>query len=277
MGVAKVSVVIPTFNRADFITRALDSVAAQTCPVSEMIVIDDGSTDGTQDIISRYYPHVRLITQSNRGVSCARNAGIRNAAGDWIAFLDSDDAWRPNKMERQIDTLTRHPEFKIVHSNEIWIRSGKRLNQKQKHRKYGGYIFTHCLPVCSISPSASLIHRSVFDAVGSFDESLPACEDYDLWLRICSRYPVLYVDEELIVKYGGHPDQLSRKFWGMDRFRIKAIAKILDQSHLSDEDRAAAVTVMREKIRIYLKGASKRRNNEHVDELMRMAARYVTP
>ena len=270
-----VSVVIPTFNRADLITRALDSVTLQSRPISEVIVVDDGSDDGTQDIIRRDYPHVRLITQVNGGVSRARNTGIRNAGGDWIAFLDSDDAWLPEKMERQISTLAIHPEYKIVHNDEIWIRRGKRLNQKLKHRKFGGFIFSRCLPICVISPSASLIHRSVFDAVGLFDESLPACEDYDMWLRICSRYPVLYIDEELIVKYGGHPGQLSGKFWGMDRFRIRAIAKLLDQTALSEDDRAAAVAVLQNKIRIYLLGAAKRSNNRHVEEFMHLAARYA--
>ena len=270
-----VSVIIPTFNRADLITRALDSVTLQSRPISEVIVVDDGSDDGTQDIIRRDYPHVRLITQVNGGVSRARNTGIRNAGGDWIAFLDSDDAWLPEKMERQISTLAIHPEYKIVHNDEIWIRRGKRLKQKLKHRKFGGFIFSRCLPICVISPSASLIHRSVFDAVGLFDESLPACEDYDMWLRICSRYPVLYIDEELIVKYGGHPGQLSGKFWGMDRFRIRAIAKLLDQTALSEDDRAAAVAVLQNKIRIYLLGAAKRSNNRHVEEFMHLAARYA--
>lgn len=270
-----VSVVIPTFNRATFITRALDSVAAQTCPVSEIIVVDDGSTDGTETIIRRNYPSVKLIRQANHGVSHARNIGISNAAGEWIALLDSDDAWMPKKIERQFDFLARHPRYCVVHCNEIWMRRGTRVNQKEKHRKYGGHIFSRCLPLCAISPSASLIHRSVFDAVGRFDESLPACEDYDMWLRICARYPVLYVDEGLIFKYGGHPDQLSRKYWGMDRFRIRAIAKLLDQQELTDEHRKAAVNTLLEKIEIYLQGAAKRRNRSHVEEFRQMAIRYA--
>lgn len=270
-----VSVVIPTFNRAHLITRALDSVAAQTRRVTEVIVVDDGSTDGTEDIIRSNHPYVKLVRQTNHGVSHARNTGIKTAGGEWIAFLDSDDAWLPEKMARQRDALVRHPDYRIVHCDETWIRRGVRVNQKKKHRKYGGHIFSRCLPLCAISPSASLIHRSVFDMVGLFDESLPACEDYDMWLRICSRYPVLYVEQGLIIKYGGHPDQLSRRFWGMDRFRIHAIAKLLEQQQLEDEQRKAAVNTLLGKIEIYLQGAARRSNSSHVEEFKLMADRYA--
>jgi glycosyltransferase involved in cell wall biosynthesis len=269
-----VSVVIPTYNRINYLPRALDSVAAQTRPVTEIIVVDDGSTDGTTEYIRKRYPDVNVIRQANHGVSHARNTGIHNAAGHWVAFLDSDDAWMPDKMSRQFNALAGDPGYRIVHSNEIWIRRGVRVNQKKKHRKYGGHIFTRCLPICAISPSASLIHRSVFAAVGLFDESLPACEDYDMWLRICSRYPVLYLDDELIIKYGGHADQLSRQFWGMDRFRIRAIANLLDQQQLADEQRKAAVDTLLGKIDIYLQGAAKRRNSPHAEEFLRMAHRF---
>ena len=275
MDCGTVSVVIPTFNRINYLRRALDSVVAQTRPVTEIIVVDDGSTDGTTDSVRKRYPEVKVIRQANHGVSHARNTGIRNAAGDWVAFLDSDDAWMPDKMSRQFSALAGHPGYRVVHSNEIWMRRGVRVNQKKKHRKYGGYIFARCLPICAISPSASLIHQSVFAAVGLFDESLPACEDYDMWLRICSRYPVLYLDDKLIIKYGGHPDQLSGQFWGMDRFRIRAIANLLDQQQLADEQRKAAVNALLEKIDIYLQGAAKRRNSLHVEEFLRIAGRHA--
>lgn len=270
-----VSVVIPTYNRVAYITRALDSVAAQTCPPLEIIVVDDGSTDGTADMLRRDYPRVKVIRQANRGVSHARNTGIGAASGDWIAFLDSDDAWLPEKLARQLRALAEHPKRCIVHCDEVWIRRGIRVNQKAKHRKYGGHIFAKCLPLCVISPSASLINRSVFDEVGMFDESLPACEDYDMWLRICARYPVLYLDEQLIIKYGGHPDQLSRRHWGMDRFRIRAIAKLLEEVWLADEHRNAAIDMLQEKIDIYLQGATKRGNRSHVVEFTRLASRYA--
>ena len=269
------SVVIPTFNRAHLISRALDSVVAQTRRVSEIIVVDDGSTDGTEEIIRNNHPRVKLVRQANQGVSRARNNGINTAGGDWIAFLDSDDTWLPEKMARQWHALASHPEYLISHSNEIWIRNGVRVNQKKKHRKYGGHIFSRCLPLCVISPSASLIHRSVFDTVGLFDETLPACEDYDMWLRICSRYPIQYVEQGLIIKHGGHADQLSRRFWGMDRFRILAIAKLLDQQQLAGEYRKLAIDVLLEKIEIYLHGAARRCNSSYVEEFKHLAARYT--
>jgi glycosyltransferase involved in cell wall biosynthesis len=216
-----------------------------------------------------------LIQQDNLGVSAARNAGIAVARHDWIALLDSDDVWHENKLERQLAALNNAPEYLICHSNEIWIRNGVRVNQMDKHKKVGGHIFQHCLPLCVISPSAVMIHRSLFEETGLFDESLPACEDYDLWLRICSRYPVLYIDEALITKHGGHDDQLSRQFWGMDRFRIQALNRIISGNNLSDRDRDAAINMMVKKITIYLTGAEKHGNTEHVEDFRQLLTKYA--
>lgn len=240
----KLSVVIPTYNRAALISRALDSVLAQSRQADEILVVDDGSTDNTMDVISDRYPRISLLRQENKGVSAARNLGIRHAKGEWIALLDSDDEWKPDKLEKQLQILKDNPDYRICHSNETWIRHGIRVNPMKKHRKYGGHIFRHCLPLCVISPSSVVIHRTVFDDIGYFDESLPACEDYDLWLRICSRYPVLYLDEELITKYGGHTDQLSHKHWGMDRFRIFSLEKIISDPMLGESKRDAAIRIM---------------------------------
>ncbi|MES9936336.1 MAG: glycosyltransferase family A protein, partial [Sedimenticola sp.] len=223
----QISVIIPTHNRADLLERALKSVQAQTLPPLEVIVVDDGSEDHTREMVSEKFPRVRYLQQPNRGVSSARNLGISEARGDWIALLDSDDEWLPSKLASQKTRLESQPGHHICHTEEIWIRNGKRVNQMKKHTKQGGAIFQHCLPLCVISPSSVLIHKSVFREVGLFDESLPACEDYDLWLRICARYPVTYVEQPQIVKYGGHEDQLSRRHWGMDRFRLHALEKII--------------------------------------------------
>ncbi len=269
-----VSVIIPTYNRAPLLARALASVLSQTQPPQEIIVIDDGSDDGTAALLRQRYPAVRYLQQSNRGVSAARNAGIGQAQGEWIALLDSDDEWLPAKLERQLQLAHRSPAAPLVHSDEIWIRNGRRVNQMDKHAKAGGWIFQRCLPLCAISPSAALIRRSLFDEVGHFDESLPACEDYDLWLRICSRYPVLYSPEALIRKYGGHEDQLSRKHWGMDRFRIRALDKILQQSHLQGEDRQAALAMLRQKLAILLKGARKHANQPLIRDCEELQGRY---
>ena len=188
-----ISVIIPCYNRAHLLPRCLDSVLAQEFRPLEIIVVDDGSTDSTRSLLQGSYPGIRIISQENKGVSAARNAGISAAKGDWLAFLDSDDTWFPAKLGRQIQAVEASPGSNIVHTDEIWIRNGVRVNPQRKHRKYGGSIFKHCLPLCVISPSSVMIHRRVFDQVGLFDETLPVCEDYDLWLRICARMPVLFV------------------------------------------------------------------------------------
>ncbi len=271
-----ISVIIPTYNRAHTLSRALDSVLAQTHPADEVVVIDDGSTDNTVMLIQDSYPNVKLIQQQNRGVSAARNSGIRACSSEWIALLDSDDEWLPDKLNKQLALVSQQPEYKIVHSDEIWIRNGVRVNPMKKHTKKGGWIFQGCLPLCAISPSAAMIRRALFDEVGLFDETLPACEDYDLWLRITSQYPVLYCDEPLINKYGGHDDQLSRKHWGMDRFRIQALVNVLEQGELSDEDYQAALVVMLAKIRVVLSGARKRDNHELIEEYEALLAQWST-
>ena len=186
-----VSVVVPTFNRCTLLERALTSVRQQTVSAEEVIVVDDGSRDGTREMVEARFPDVRLLSQSNQGVSAARNTGIREATGNWIALLDSDDEWLPEKLERQLDALEAEPQYDLCHCDEIWMRSGVRVNQGLRHEKRGGYIYQHCLPLCAISPSAAVLRRTVFDQVGMFDDALPACEDYDYWLRFCSKRPVL--------------------------------------------------------------------------------------
>lgn len=256
-----VSVVIPTHNRENRLPAAVRSVLDQTLPPSEIIVIDDGSTDATPALMAGF-PEVRYIQQENRGVSQARNHGIRVAKHEWIAFLDSDDEWLPRKLERQWEALERRPQYRFCHTDETWIRGGRRVNPMQKHAKYGGYIFNRCLPLCVISPSSALIHRDLFDRYGTFDPELPVCEDYDLWLRICAREPVLYVAEPLLLKFGGHEDQLSRAYWGMDRFRIRALENLIRSGALDGEALAGALDTLCRKIDIYANGAEKRRRFE---------------
>lgn len=256
----RISVVIPTWNRAERLARALDSVFTQELAPHEVIVVDDGSTDHTRELVTRRFGGACYHYQHNRGVSSARNAGIRAASGDWIALLDSDDRWHPDKLARQQAMVHATPDAVLCHSDEIWIRNGKRVNPMQKHAKLGGRIFRHCLPRCPISPSASLIRRDLFDSIGLFDETLPACEDYDLWLRICAVHSVLYVDAPLITKYGGHHDQLSRRYWGMDRFRVRALENLLTAGRLEPGDHAAAQAMLLEKASIVARGAEKRGN-----------------
>lgn len=259
-----VSVVIPTYNREVRLPAAIRSVLDQTAPPAEIIVVDDGSTDGTPALV-RAFPAVRYLRQENQGVSAARNHGICAAKHDWIALLDSDDEWLPGKVERQWSALEREPRYRFCHTDEIWIRKGRRVNPLKKHAKYGGRIFEQCLPLCVISPSSALIHRDLFERFGMFDPDLPVCEDYDLWLRICAREPVLYVDEPLLLKHGGHEDQLSRAYWGMDRFRIRALEKLFQSGAVEGEALTAALDTLYRKIDIYAAGAEKRRRFEEAD------------
>ncbi|MEE2981837.1 MAG: glycosyltransferase [Pseudomonadota bacterium] len=252
------SVVIPSYNRADRLRAALESVAEQTLKPSEVIVVDDGSSDGTAALLRYVFPNVRYLYRRHRGVSAARNEGIRAAGADWIALLDSDDTWKSSKLERQAEALAQAPRCRLIHCDEIWMRNGRPFAQKTKHRKNGGWIFERCLHMCAISPSSALLHRSVFDNIGWFDESLPACEDYDLWLRLTAREPVLFVPEALVVKHGGHGDQLSRRMPALDRFRIKALVKLIDSGTLTGIQREAALGTLTKKLDIYITGARKR-------------------
>jgi glycosyltransferase involved in cell wall biosynthesis len=269
----QISVVIPSYNRAHTLERALLSVLGQTSAADEIIVVDDGSTDHSASVI-RQYPAVKLIQQENKGVSAARNTGIRVASSEWIALLDSDDEWLADKLSNIRQAQQNQPDIKLFHSDEIWIRNGVRVNPMNKHNKYGGDIFHHCLPLCVISPSAVVIHRSLFDEIGLFNEGLPACEDYDLWLRICHRYPVAYLPQALIKKYGGHDDQLSRRFWGMDRFRIQSLHELMQQKTLTTIQQQQTRDMLLKKLRILIKGALKHKNQQVLDQYQPMLDHY---
>lgn len=278
-----VTVIVPTFNRAETLPRALSSILSQTCQPRHIIVVDDGSTDSTADLIRNRFPRVHYLYQPNAGVSAARNAGIRlhdtlvADTSEWIALLDSDDEWLPDKLERQLGAWQRQPHQRLIHCDEIWVRNGRRVNPMRKHRKHGGDIFNHCLPLCVISPSAALIRRDLLDDTGLFDEDLPACEDYDLWLRICHRETVLFVDQPLLVKYGGHADQLSRQHWGMDRFRVRALCRCLDRENLSLEQRRVVLAMLEQKLDILIQGARKRGNDNSEQVYRQLKDRYLAP
>ena len=237
----KISVIIPTFNRKKTLGRAIQSVMNQSLSPFEILIIDDGSNDGTEEWVKENFQNIKYIYQNNRGVSSARNIGIENANGDWVAFLDSDDEWLPNKLHEQVKAIESNPKIKFFHTNEIWIRNGVRVNQMKKHKKYGGYIFEKCLDICRISPSSVIMHKSIFQNIGLFDERLPICEDYDMWLRITSQYEVFYSDKFLINKYGGHDDQLSKASSGIENYRAYAIEKLLKHGSLNKVQYAIVV------------------------------------
>ncbi|MDH3797292.1 MAG: glycosyltransferase [Desulfobacterales bacterium] len=270
-----VTVIIPTYNRGWIIQEAIDSVLDQDFNDYELIVVDDGSDDNTREILGAYGKAITVLQQSNRGVSAARNRGIAEAAGRLIAFLDSDDLWLPGKLSTQVKFFEENAGAVINQTQEIWIRNGVRVNPKKRHHKFSGMIFERSLALCLVSPSAVMIKKSLFDAVGGFDEDLPACEDYDLWLRISCRYPAHLIDFPLIIKRGGHDDQLS-KAAGLDKYRIQSLMKIIDSDLLTPQQYKAAVITLKEKSEVYAGGCRKRGREEEAEYFSALAKKYLS-
>jgi glycosyltransferase involved in cell wall biosynthesis len=270
----RVSVIIPTHNRKAFVQEAVDSVLAQTYEDFELIVVDDGSTDGTGKVLKRYENRLLYLYQANQGVSAARNNGLALAQGEFIAFLDSDDLWLPKKLAIQVAFMDQHPQAQICYTDELWIRRGKRVNPKKRHAKCSGEIYHHCLPLCIISPSSALMRRGLFAQVGTFDPGLPVCEDYDLWLRVAARFPVFFIPQRLIVKRGGHPDQLSRQEWGNDRYRVKALAKILELGVLTPQLRRLTIQELHRKVGVLTNGYLKRGKEGEAKDLRGLVDHY---
>lgn len=255
---------------------------AQQLPCAELIVVDDGSIDDTAEVVARLTTQamvpIRLLHQENRGASAARNLGVRAAQGTLLAFLDSDDRWLPNKLAVQAAAMAAHPGFPISHTREIWYRGGQRVNQKKKHDPPHGNIFTASLGMCVIGMSTVMVRRAVFDRYGLFDETLPCCEDYDLWLRIGCKEPFLLVPEPLTCKEGGRPDQLSAVHrLGMDTYRIQSLCNLLDVGVLDAGQRCEAVAELARKCTIYGKGCLKHHRPEEGARYLALAARYQSP
>jgi glycosyltransferase involved in cell wall biosynthesis len=268
-----VSVIIPTYNRAWVLKEAIDSVLAQEFKDFELIVVDDGSTDNTGEILDSYEQDILVLRQSNKGVSAARNRGIVEATGRLVAFLDSDDLWLPRKLSSQVDFFNSNPAAVINQTEEIWVRNGVRVNPKTRHHKFSGMIFERSLALCLVSPSAVMIKKNLFSEIGVFDENLPACEDYDLWLRISCRYPVHLIETPLIIKRGGHADQLS-KASGLDKYRIQALKKIIASGQLEPDSYRAAVQTLQEKCAIFAAGCRKRGKDAEARYYEELADKY---
>ncbi|MFH1914225.1 MAG: glycosyltransferase family A protein [Pseudomonadota bacterium] len=262
-----VSIILPTYNRAGYIGAALDSVFAQSWQRWELVVIDDGSTDETGAVLDRYDdPRVVRLRQENRGVSAARNVGIEAASGRMLALLDSDDQWLPHKLTRQLAYMDNHG-YEICQTEEIWVRNGRRVNQKTKYAKPEGWFFEQSLHMCLISPSCTMLTRRAWADIGPFDETMPSCEDYDMWLRACLHYPVGLVAEELTIKHGGRPDQLSNCVPCADWHRIRALLKILQSGKLDARQREAALVELGRKAAIYVQGCEKRGRNDEAERV----------
>jgi len=268
------SVIIPTYNRKDFLPKAIDSVLSQTFKDFEFIIIDDGSIDETKKLVFSYNDRrITYVYQENHGVAHARNRGLEKAKGEWIAFLDSDDWWLPQKLVSVSQSIDCFRDFQVFHTEEIWYRHGDRLNQKKVHKKRSGYIYPHAVKLCCISISTAVLHKSVFEDIGVFDETLPVCEDYDFWLRATAQYPVHLIDEHLTEKEGGHKDQLS-SLWGLDRYRIQSLVKMLRSGILKEEDYEQTRREMLKKAKVYINGCRKRNRWNEVDDYSGLIAPY---
>ncbi len=273
----QVSVVIPTYNRRAMVVEATASVLAQRDVSLELIVVDDGSTDGTFEELRARFDQptpIRLIRHPlRRGPAAARNTGAAAAQGSLIAFLDSDDLWSPLKLRRQLDFMAAHPRCAIAQCAERWLRDGRQVNPGRRHLKRAGDIFVESLRTCLISPSAVILRAELFRAIGGFDEQFEAAEDYDLWLRILARHEVGIVAEPLVTRRAGHPDQLSATVCALDRFRILALLKLLAGDGLSEERRTAVCEVLAEKCRIYGHGLKRRGRSEAVGFVLEIGQR----
>jgi len=242
-----------------------------------LVVVDDGSTDGTEEYVQslnnpRNLCHLKIPHCGMPGK--VRNAGARLATGEYLAFLDSDDLWKPEKLALQVAFFEEHPEFRICHTREIWQRGEKTVSQAgQKHRR-SGKIFTDALKKCIIGPSTVMMQRELFEEFGGFREDLEIAEDYELWLRITARVPVGYIDEPLVIKRGGHADQLSEKYGQIEIFRIKALHLNLEEGFFEGEQRQLAARELVRKCRIYAQGCEKRGKAEEAVHHREIARRY---
>lgn len=266
----KIDVIIPTFNRAHFLKRAVDSVLNQKYQNFNLIIINDGSTDNTKEILSKYtnLDNVFILNQENKGVSSARNLGIINSTSEWISFLDSDDEWLPNKLKVQVQYIEDYPDCNFIHTNEIWIRNGVRVNPKKKFDKSNHDIFRRSLETCLISPSTVILKRTLIKEMNYFDEDLKICEDYDLWIKIMLNSSIHFVPDYLIYKYGGHSDQLSSAFSEMEYWKVKSLNKILRLKNINPDKKTLLLLELEKKSYPLLAGLLKHEHLQRHAEIL---------
>ncbi|MCA1933096.1 MAG: glycosyltransferase family 2 protein [Calditerrivibrio sp.] len=253
-----VSVVIPVYNRTGLLKSSIESVLSQNYKNFQILVIDDGSSFETFDALKPYISFIEYIKlDKNYGVSYSRNIGIKRSKYEWIAFLDSDDIWLPNKLIIQTEFMKKN-NFLVSHTDEYWFKIDRFVNQRGKHSRYGGDIFANSLDFCRISPSSVMIHRSVFDNVGLFDENLKVCEDYDLWLRITNRYVVGYLPIKTIIKISHNDPQLSLSTPHLEYYRLLSLTKFIKRNKLSYFRKKSAIMELGKKYDIVKAGIDKK-------------------
>lgn len=205
-----VSIILPTYNRANYLPYSINSVLAQSYDIFELYIIDDGSSDNTVDVVNNYLndDRVHYIYQDNQGQSVARNEGLKRAKGDFICFLDSDDLYKPDKLVKQIDILKSNRKIDIVHGDEDLIDKDGRILSKKNMNRYSGMIYEKLLIDNSVSIITVMARKKCFDEMGGFDESIEVGDDYDLWLRFSAKYRYHY-EPEYFAQYRIMDDQIS--------------------------------------------------------------------
>jgi glycosyltransferase involved in cell wall biosynthesis len=229
------SLVIPVYNRRELLLEALSSVLAQTRLPTEIILVDDGSSDGSAEA-ARFFLAEKgggvswnILTLEHSGMAGAvRNRGVEAARSEWIAFLDSDDLWEPEKLASQEAYIAAHPNVRLVHTREKWLRGDKIISQKKQKHKREGDIFSDALVKCIIGPSTTVIRKDLWDQTGGFRENIEIAEDYELWLRITAGDAVGYIDTPLITKRAGGWDQLSEKYGQIEKFRLQGLGDLVE-------------------------------------------------
>jgi len=264
-----VSIIIPVYNREKMICEAVDSVLRQTYSHWELIIADDGSVDNTLKILDRYknFPQIRVLTLKHIGFPGeVRNRAVEVANGRWLAFLDSDDIWIEEKLEKQINYLENHLNFRFIHTLERWERNGKIISQAHRKHEKEGDLFKTSLGKCEIGPSTVIMERDLFVQFRGFRSDLEICEDYEFWLRLTAEIPVAYIDEELVIKRGGHKNQLSTKYGFIEIFKISALKFLVDMEKFEGERMNLARRELARKCRIYSKGCRKRGREKEASE-----------
>ncbi len=257
-----ISVIIPAYNRTKYLPRVIESVLSQTFKPFEVIVVDDGSNDDIKSVVLRY--PVRYIYQKNSGVSSARNRGVKEAKGEWVAFLDSDDEWHRDKLKKQMEFHEKNPDTLFSHTFERWIRDGSEIKYSKRLKKPEGFCFEENLSACKIAASSVVLHKSIFEDVGYFDESLRVCEDYEYWLRVSLKYKIGLIKEKLVTKYA-HDNQLSKSINFIDLHHLKILQKFKDTSCKNSVSK-----VIDDKKKILLKGALKYKNYDILELLSKL-------
>jgi glycosyltransferase involved in cell wall biosynthesis len=257
------------------LVEAVASVLGQSHSPYELIVVDDGSSDGTQAWLAAR-DDLRAIHQAHTGMpGQVRNRGIEEASGELIAFLDSDDLWRPGKLEHQLAAVGAGGP-PVQHTRELWLRDGVEVSQSRQRHSRVGDLFAESLRKCVIGPSTVLLPRTVLQATGRFREDLEVAEDYELWLRITARYRVGFLDEPLAIKRAGHGDQLSERHGHIELFRLTALQDLLAGGwQLGPAQRVAAYQELARKCRIYAAGCAKRQRSDEASAYYALADRYT--